>query len=270
MKNTIGKILGWEENEGKRLPKFTTYTHTENTNPYKSSELILSQISDPINFSFFFTLRRALEKLTIYEYFDTSLKSNIRQPSSYGTETRLTSNGENLMSIFLKLKNEHSLEYDKIEQALRKVNPNFKDIGFNLIGSKVFLVLREKLLSKSISIEHISDGTLRYLILLSIFLNPERGNLICIDEPEMGLHPDMIHSIAEIIKSTSKNSQLIIATHSPLLLNEFEIDEVLIFEKDADNQTTVTTKSEEDFAEWNDNYLVGQLWLRGLIGGKRW
>jgi len=96
------------------------------------------------------------------------------------------------------------------------------------------------------------------------------GICCCLDEPEIGLHPDMINTVAETIKSASVNSQMIIATHSPQLLNSFEIEDILIFEKDENNKTTVTRKVEDDFEDWNDDFLVGQLWLRGKIGGKRW
>jgi predicted ATPase len=169
------------------------------------------------------------------------------------------------------MKNQHALAYEKLEEYIKTINPNFKDINFDFLGSKLFLVLREQYLSKSVSIEHISDGTLRHLLFLSIFLNPERGSMICIDEPENGLHPDMINTIAKLIKEAANGgTQLIIATHSPLLLNSFELDDVLIFEKESGNQTAVHVKSEEEFESWNEDFLVGQLWLRGLIGGKRW
>ena len=81
----------------------------------------------------------------------------------------------------------------------------------------------------------------------------------------------MISSLSEWMKNSAKNSQIIIATHSPLLLNNFDLGDLLIFEKDDNNQTIVETKNEEDFEEWVDkNFSVGQLWLKGLIGGKRW
>lgn len=124
------------------------------------------------------------------------------------------------------------MSYDKIEGLLQSINPNFKDISFDFIGSKSLLVLREKNLTRSVPVEHISDGTLRYLLLISILYNPERGSLICIDEPETGLHPDMINTVSQAIKYASQNgSQLIIATHSPILLNQFDLDDIWIFEK---------------------------------------
>jgi len=104
--------------------------------------------------------------------------------------------------------------------------------------------------------------------MLSLLFNPERGRIVCIDEPETSLHPDMINTIGETIKQGSKNTQLIIATHSPLLLNSFDIDDILIFEKNPDNETRVVVKSLDEFDEWSEDYLAGQAWLQGLIGGK--
>jgi len=238
--------------------------------PFKQQELILRQISDPTRFLPLYTLRQAIESIAVYDYFDTTLESKIRQTNFDGIETRLLNTGENLVQILNRIKNHHSLQYEEIEALLNKVNPNFKDIGYEKFGNNFYLTLREKKLAKTVGIGQISDGTLRFLLLLSVFLNPERGYLVSLDEPEIGLHPDMINTIAETIKKASANSQLIIATHSPQLLNSFEIEDVLVFEKDENNKTIVTRKTEDDFEDWNDDFLVGQLWLRGKIGGKRW
>ncbi|MGL5193703.1 MAG: AAA family ATPase, partial [Chroococcales cyanobacterium] len=134
-------------------------------------------------------------------------------------------------------------------------------------GPKLYLVLREKNLSRSVSIDQISDGTLRYLLLLSVLFNPERGNLVCLDEPETNLHPDMINTVAESLKQASKETQIILTTHSPLLLNLFELEDVLVFEKTEGNETVVNYNFPD---EVDEDFLVGQAWLQGLIGGKRW
>jgi len=247
---------------------YQKYPQEQSHISFKATELVLRQISDPDRFYPLFTLKRALEELLIYSYFDTSINSSIRQPANYGTETQLLSNGKNMMTILNHIKNNHPLNYDKIEKAIRKINPYFKDINFAILGAKLYLVLREEYLARSVSIEHISDGTLHYLLLLSVLFNPECGYLVCMDEPETSLHPDMINSIAEAIKQASNSTQLIIATHSPLLLNAFDIDDILIFEKNNQNETVL--KSSDDFSEWTEDYLAGQAWLQGLIGGKRW
>ena len=237
---------------------------------FKEQELILRQISDPDRFFPLYTLKLAIESISVYDYFDTTLKSPIRMPVGYGTDVKLMPSGENLVQILHRIKNNHSLYYEKIEELLKNVNPNFKDINFDVIGTKFIIALREKNLTKTISVEHISDGTLRFLLLLSILFNPDRGCLVCIDEPEIGLHPDMINMVADSIKQASINSQIIIATHSPLLLNSFNIEDCLIFDKNLKNESIITRKAEDDFPDWNDDFLVGQLWLSGKIGAKRW
>jgi predicted ATPase len=251
--------------------RLETHRQDEKGLSLKSSELALRQLSDPDRYYPLFTIKRAIEQLAVYEYFDTTPKSSIRQPGSYDSEERLAPNGHNLLSILLKIKNHHSLSYEEIERYIRKINPNFKDVNFDLLGSKMLLVLREQHLSKSVPAEHISDGTLRFLLLLAILLNPGRGSTICLDEPEIGMHPDMINSIADAIKSAARSaSQLIIATHSPLLLNAFDLDQILIFEKDSTNKSVVQVKSTDEFDDWQEQYLSGQMWMQGLIGGKRW
>ena len=80
----------------------------------------------------------------------------------------------------------------------------------------------------------------------------------------------MIRSVADMMKYAAKQSQIIIATHSPHLLNQFELEDILVFEKDEDNSTVVHRVSENDFPEWKGEFLPGQMWLLGQIGGKRW
>jgi len=250
---------------------FQSYPKEDGEITFKTQELVLRQISDPDRYYPLYTLKRAIEGLVVYDYFDTTLNSKIRQPNVFGTEDKLLPTGENLAQILNRLKNRHTLHYEKLQDLIKKINPHFIDTSFDLLGSLLYLVLREEKLSRAVGAQHISDGTLRYLLLLTILLNPENGSLICIDEPEIGLHPDMTNTIARAIKDTTYNgSQIIIATHSPLLLNSFELDEILIFEKNKNNSSVVMRKTMDDFEGWDEDFLVGQMWLRGELGGKRW
>lgn len=239
---------------------------------FDENELVLKQISEPENFYPLFTLKKAIEEIVVYSYFDTTLDSKIRQLSPYYSELKLLPSGENLTHLLSYLNGNYTKSYDQILLLLKKVNPHFKELVFNQpTSSKTLLALKEQHLNKAITVDQISDGTLRFLILLSILYNPNRGMLICLDEPETGLHPDMIQTIGEGIKAASKDgTQMIIATHSPLLLNGFELEDLKIFEKDKDNQTIISRKTEDDFKEWEGEFLVGQMWLRGELGGVRW
>jgi len=234
-------------------------------------ESVIKELSDQDRYYPLYTFKKAIENIAIYDYFDTSPEGNIRKPSPQDTNEKLLPDGKNLTRILQRIKLHHSLEYEKIEKIISEINPGFKDIDFELFQSRIYLHLREKFLAKSVGSLHISDGTLRFLLLLAIFHNPDKGSPICIDEPELGLHPDMIATIANLIKYAANSpAQIILATHDPLLLNAFDLEDLIIFEKDKNNQSIVSFKTEEDFKDWNENFLTGQLWLRGLIGGKRW
>ncbi len=250
---------------------FQHYPKKDEEISFKTQELVLRQISDPDRYYPLYTLKRAIEGLVVYDYFDITLRSKIRQPGVFGTEDKLLPNGENLAQILNRLKNRHTLHFERIQELIKKINPHFIDTSFDLLGSLLYLVLREEKLTRAVGAQHISDGTLRYLLLLTIFFNPENRGLVCIDEPEIGLHPDMTNTIAEAIKDFANNkAQLIIATHSPLLLNSFELNDILVFEKNKKNSSVVSRKTEDDFEGWDDEFLVGQMWLRGELGGKRW
>uniref|UniRef100_A0AAU6WU69 AAA family ATPase n=1 Tax=Chryseobacterium endophyticum TaxID=1854762 RepID=A0AAU6WU69_9FLAO len=115
-------------------------------------------------------------------------------------------------------------------------------------------------------VSNLSDGTLRFLLQMAIYHNPNKGSLISLDEPEIGLHPDMISTICDSIIETSENTQYFIATHSPLILNGFRQEHILIFDKDENNHTVVKYLNKEKY----EGIPLGQLWMSGNIGGVRW
>lgn len=232
-------------------------------------ELILHQLSDPKRFLPSHTIRTAIAQMALYETFDTSSHSVVREPATTNSDIRLSYNGSNLTALLSNLSSD-PISYEGIESRLNDINRFFKGFHFQLFGSRIYLSLLEKNMRHEIGMRFISDGTLRYIILLSILLNKQGGRLVGLDEPEGRLHPDMIHSIADLIKSASQNRQLIVATHSPLLLNDFDLEDILVFEKNENNTTVVKRYSEDDFPQYEGDLMPGQLWLNGEIGGKRW
>lgn len=233
-------------------------------------ELILRQISDPRRYLPSHVIRMAISQMALYDTFDTSSRSVIRDPAISNSELRLGHDGSNLTALLHNLTTQDSFSFDRIEGQLNNINRFFKGFHFQPFGSRIYLTLLERNMRHGIGMKFISDGTLRYIILLSILLNKHGGQFVGLDEPEGRLHPDMIHSIAEMIKIVSHNRQLIVATHSPLLLNDFDLEDILIFEKNEENSTIVKRYSEEDFPQYEGTLLPGQLWLNGEIGGKRW
>jgi len=231
---------------------------------------IFNQLVDKDRYVQIFAIREAMKSIAIYSYFDTTFKSPIRKPVMPTTAIRLRHDGANLPQLLNKIKINNKSDYNAIKQALNDVNPNYTGIDFNILGANIELMLEEDSLNRSIHVTHISDGTLRYLCLLAIVFNAQRGELVCIDEPEIGLHPDMVAEIVEGIKSKSFDSQFVVATHSEHVLNQLRVGDVLVFEKDEYNATLVQSFCEDDYEEWAASYATGRLWRNGDLGGNRY
>ena len=127
--------------------------------------------------------------------------------------------------------------------------------------------LEETGLKSAIPLVRMSDGTVRWLVLLSILLHPEPPRLVCIEEPELGLHPDMIHELGKLLIAASQRMQLIVTTHSDALIEEFsEMPEaVLVCEKEA-GSSTLERLDKKQLSSWLKKYSLGQLWRKGQIG----
>jgi predicted ATPase len=130
------------------------------------------------------------------------------------------------------------------------------------------MYLHEEGLSTPIPATRLSDGTLRFLALLAILLNPESATLICIEEPELGLHPDAMALLAELMVDASKKTQLIVTTHSDTLVSELteEAESVLVCDY-LENGTTLQRLESEKLKLWLEKYRLGEIWRLGKLGG---
>ena len=234
-----------------------------------ASESILSQLVDKDRYYQIYTLREAIKDIAIYTYFNTTASSAIRKPVLPGFTNRLAKDGSNLPQVLNAIKVTDKQNYAKISDALTSVNPNFRGFDFNFLGTNIELLLDEASLNRAIHVTHISDGTLRYLCLLAIVFNPRRGRLVCIDEPEVGLHPDMLSELMQAIIDNSDKTQFIISTHSNLLLNQLPVSDVIVFEKDENNSTLVKEFRDKEYLDWAEQYTTGTLWRNGDLGGNR-
>lgn len=258
-------VLAERVNPSERITSLIKY------DDFDPQELTLSKVFDSERYGALNALRKTISDIVVYDYFDTTPNSPIRKAMKATSGKILLPDGSNLPQILNTIKIGHKKEYNKIVELLSDVNENFKGFDFHFLGSGNFeLMLDESKLDSAIHVTNISDGTLRYLCLLSILYNPERGKFICIDEPEVGLHPDMSLNITKAIKESAKESTMLIATHSENILDAFEIEHVRVFEKEIDNSTIVNSFKTEDFEKWYDEYNLGRMWRKGDIGGNRW
>ncbi|RMG27320.1 MAG: hypothetical protein D6730_07435 [Bacteroidetes bacterium] len=241
---------------------------------YNPQELALSKISefDKDRYLPLVTIKKAIRDIAVYTYFDTTENSKLRKGmSATSAAKKLLPDGGNLPQILNTIKINDKKHFRIIQQKLQDVNEMFKGFDFNFLGSGIFeLMLDENHLNSAIHITHVSDGTIRYLCLLAILYNPNRGALVCIDEPEIGLHPDMIYNITRGINEAAVDTTFLVATHSEEVVDGFEIENLRIFEKDEANTSIVKAYKASDFQAWHDELNPGPMWREGDLGGKRW
>jgi len=229
----------------------------------------LSFFSSKAEFIFFRNI--LLKMVGIYTDLQTSRNSDIRGmqfadlPNDF-----LDEDGENLSLVLNSLESYYDTKA-KIIENLKKFYPKIENYTVRILGGSVQLYIHEENLKKPISAKRLSDGTLRYLCLLAILCHPEPPPLICIEEPETGLHPDILPTIAELMKDAATRTQLIVTTHSDILVSAFSDmpEAVLVCEKDEDG-THFKRLEADKLKSWLDEYSLGDLWLKGEIGGTRW
>lgn len=216
-------------------------------------------------------LRRNLSRIVAYTNIDISRKSEIRKPQFADVPSDyLYEDGTNLFLVLNDFDFRGGIK-NKVIDILRRANPNIEDYTLRISGGTVQFFIREKGLDNVIGITRISNGTLQMLCLLAILCHPEPPPLICIEEPETGLHPDILPTIAELMKEASQRTQLIVTTHSDILVSAFSDmpEAVLVCEKDEDG-THFKRLEAEKLKTWLEEYTLGEAWLRGAIGGTRW
>lgn len=240
----------------------------EELNPEES---ILSQRKDPDQYPEITYLGRQLGKMRLYREWEFPPHKPPRTPQNadYPGDF-LSDDAGNLALVLNSLENELRAN-QLIFENFKKFYDGAGKIVTIIQGGTVQIYVQEKWLNKSVSAIRLSDGTLRYLCLLVILCHPTPPPLICIEEPELGVHPDILPTIAELLIDASKRTQLIITTHSDALVSALteKPESVLVCERD-DAGTHLRRLDPERLKEWLEKYSLGELWRMGEIGGTRW
>ena len=182
----------------------------------------------------------------------------------------LRNNASNIAPFLLRLKEECSQNYDEIVNAIRIVMPFFDDFTLDTIkmgdAEKVKLTWKQKGSDYPMQPYHLSDGSIRFICLATALLQPKPPSTIIIDEPELGLHPEAISLLAELIQGAAQRTQVIISTQSPALIDYFSIDDIIVVNR-KDGASTFERLKETDFNVWLEEYSVGDLWRKNVIVG---
>jgi predicted ATPase len=270
-KNGIVEIVRWGKIIEEWEDKINRELQTVDRKDINAEMSVLSQFSDPINYQVINAMSEAFGDIRIFKDWEFNYHRPPRRPIETNNPSKfLSENGENLALVLSSFQHNVRL-FEKIIWYLRKFYDRLERLQTIPQTGTEQIYFQETGLEKLISAYRFSDGTIRYLCLLAILCHPEPPPLICIEEPETGLHPDILPTIAELMIEASQRTQLIVTTHSDILVSALsDIPEaVLVCEKDEDG-THFKRLNKDDLKVWLEEYELGEVWLRGGIGGKRW
>ncbi|MBU0607372.1 MAG: AAA family ATPase [Armatimonadetes bacterium] len=236
----------------------------------RPDQSVLSQRKDPVRYPELTYLGEQLSRIRLYREWDVGPYANIRKPQrADAEEDALVEGGGNLGLIVNDLDNRGHRRL--LLEHLKRFYQSAEDLTVKVQGGTVQLYLHESGLLSPVPVTRLSDGTVKYLALLCILLHPEPPPLICIEEPELGLHPDIIGVVAELLIEASERTQLVVTTHSDLLVAKLSDrpEAVVVCDKD-ERGTHLRRLDPERLREWLTEYSLGDLWLKGQIGGTRW
>lgn len=208
----------------------------------------------------------------LYHFHDTSRSAMVKQIHGINDNEYLREDARNLAAFLYRLKSHHEAHYKRIVKSVQLVAPFFGDFYLRPTvdnKEKIQLEWTEAGQDVPFTASALSDGTLRFICLATVLLQPKEfmPAAILIDEPELGLHPYAIAVLGALMKSASGTHQLIISTQSVELVNEFEADDLIVVDK-AGGASTFRRLDVEALAEWLGEYSLGELWKKNLLGGR--
>ena len=207
-----------------------------------------------------------------YHFLDTSVDSPMKKTCNVDDNRNLRWNGSNLSAFLYLLREKYETEYHAIRSAVQQVTPFFDDFVLEpraLNRETILLEWRHKGSDSYFNADALSDGTLRFMALATLLLQPKAllPDIVLLDEPELGLHPYAIAMLAAMVRATSCETQVLLATQSPILIDHFEPEDVLVADR-VDGQTDIKPLNPEELSTWLEDYSLGQLWEKNHFGGR--
>lgn len=213
-----------------------------------------------------------LEKIFLHRDWVFGGDSEVRNPQPAGLDSyHLERDSRNLAQVLKAWRDRgEQAVFDRFVELLRTFYEPVKDVDIELLGTHLRIMIRETS-GFNTPATRLSDGTLRWLTLLIILLDPMPPPVICIDEPELGLHPDILPTLTDLLVDASTRTQLIITTHSRALLDAFtDTPEAVCVCEKIEGSTLIRRLYKDDLKVWLDQYSLGNLWTSGQLGGNRW
>jgi len=208
----------------------------------------------------------------VYHFHDTSRFSGMKQEHNLADNLQLQQDASNLAPFLYMLEQMQPKSYEKIINVIQLAAPYFKDFVLvpQINNEKIAFRWRQTDCDDVFGASQLSDGTLRFICLATLFCQPSeyQPSVIILDEPELGLHPYAIELLAEMIRSVSTRKQVIISTQSADLISEFEPEDIVVTEMGSEG-TTFRRLDSNALNEWlKEDYSLGELWKKNVLGGR--
>jgi len=235
------------------------------------TQSILAQKRDAIHYPEITFLAQEFSKIRLYRewafgrYTPARLQQKSDLPNQY-----LQPDCGNLGLVLNHVKKDWGARKRLLEE-LKFFYADVNDYDIDVNSNNVQIFFLERGLKSPVPATRLSDGTLRYLCLLAILCHPSPPPLVCIEEPELGLHPDVLPNLGKLIREMSERSQVIVTTHSDILVDSFnDAPEAVLVAEKSDTGTQLSRLDKDKLKPWLEQYRLGELWTRGDIGGMRW
>ena len=236
-----------------------------------SDQSILSQRRDSRAYPELWWVNAMFTLMRFYRELDLRRDAPVRLPQKPDLrQDILMEDASNLGLMLSDLLNQPDVR-ERILERMRDFYPSFQNVTPTVGGGAVQIFFHENGLRHPVPATRLSDGSLRYLCLLAVLCNPNLPGVICIEEPELGLHPDIIPEVAKLLVEASSKSQIFVTTHSDVLVDALtETPEAVIVCEKEEGATRMRRLDSEKLKPWLEEYRLGEMWTRGEIGGNRW
>lgn len=234
---------------------------------HKPLETSLSQVPkmfrEPEHF------RQVLASSTLYHALDVSPRAPVRLPQPMRPAPMPGRDGEDLVSCLYFLRETARDRFEAVEDALRVAFPNFERMDFPPVAAgSLIMAWKERHYTQPLYAHQLSEGTLRFLWLVTLLQSPGLPAVTLIDEPEVSLHPEMLRLLSGLFREAAARTQLVVATHSERMVRFLDTSELLVCDLDESGSTVVTRANDLELDTWLEEYSLDQLWSLGRLGGR--
>ncbi len=212
----------------------------------------------------------SIDDWAVYHFHDTSAEAKVKQTGALNDNAALRSDAGNLAAVLYRLEEIEPDSFRNIVDLVRMVAPFFGSFNLRpnpLNPETIRLEWQEVGSDGYFDANSLSDGTLRFISLATLLLQPELPSTLLLDEPELGLHPYAITLLADLLGSAATRTQIVVSTQSVTLINQFSPEDVIVVDR-AGGESVFRRLSTADLADWMDGYALGELWEKNVLGGR--